>query len=194
MKKSGTCFWLLFAVALVTSVLLAYEPAYAQAQPTSADFWSNLDTSVKVVAGVVAAITAVLGVPVTFLQIRKTIVEIRKIELEAQKLREQTGIEHLKESQGHWIYLDHSDRNNIQILVDPRFSAPLLILLDFVIVYIVLALAIYAVSVFLPGKVGQIILTVIAALLLLPPFVEALRLRGVLRSSWGKGQNENKKN
>lgn len=49
------------------SVLLAYEPAYAQAQPTSVDFWSNLDTSVKVIAGVVAAITAVLGVPVTFL-------------------------------------------------------------------------------------------------------------------------------
>jgi hypothetical protein len=90
--------------------------------------------------------------------------------------------------------LDHSDGNNIQILVDPRFSAPLLILLDFVIVYIVLALASYAVGVFLPGKVGQIILTVIAALLLLPLFAEALRLRGVLRSSWGQGRNENKKN
>jgi hypothetical protein len=69
-KKSGTCFGLLFAVALVMSILLAYEPAYAQAQSTSTDFWSNLDTAVKVVAGVVAAITAVLGVPVTFLQIR----------------------------------------------------------------------------------------------------------------------------
>lgn len=187
MKKSVTCFGLFFATALVMSVLLTYEPAYAQVQPTSADFWGNLDTSVKVVAGVVAAITAVLGVPVTFLQIRKTIVEIRKIELEAQKLREQTGTEHLKESQGHWIYLDHSDGNNIQILVDPRFSAPLLILLDFVIVYIVLALAGYAVGVFLPGKVGQIILTVVAAFLLLPLFIEALRLRGVLRSSWSKG-------
>lgn len=67
MKKLGTCSGLLFTTALIMSVLLAYEPAYAQAQPTSADFWSNLDTSVKVIAGVVAAITAVLGVPVTFL-------------------------------------------------------------------------------------------------------------------------------
>jgi len=193
-RKSVTCFGLLFAAALVISVLLVYEPAYAQAQPTSTDFWSNLDASVKVVAGVVAAITAVLGIPVAFLQIRKTIVEIRKIELEAQKLQEQTGTELPKEFQGHQIYLDHSDGNNIQVLVDPRFSAPLLILLDFVIVYIVLALAGYAVGVFLPGKVGQIILTVVEAFLLLPLFVEALRLRGVLRSSWGKGQNEDHKN
>jgi len=84
--------------------------------------------------------------------------------------------------------------NVIQILVDPRFSAPLLILLDFVIVYIVLALAGYAVSVFLPGRVGQMILTVVAAILLLPLFVEALRLRGVLRSAWKKGEHEDYKN
>ncbi|MEM7771252.1 MAG: hypothetical protein AAF327_12175, partial [Cyanobacteria bacterium P01_A01_bin.37] len=42
MKKAVTCFGLLFTTALIMSVLLAYEPAYAQAQPTSADFWSNL--------------------------------------------------------------------------------------------------------------------------------------------------------
>ncbi|WP_017326254.1 hypothetical protein [Synechococcus sp. PCC 7336] len=194
MGKSTTRFWLFFVSALTILVLLVYEPAYAQTQPASTNFWSNLDTSVKVIAGVVAAITAVLGVPVAFLQIRKTIVEIRKIELEAQKLQEQTETEFPKEFEGHRIYLDHSDGNNIQILVDPRFSAPLLILLDFVIVYIVLALAGYAVGVFLPGKAGQIILTVVATFLLLPLFVEALRLRGVLRPSWGKGQNEDKKN
>jgi hypothetical protein len=55
-----------------------------------------------------------------------------------------------------------------------------------VIVYIVLALAGYAVGVFSLGRIGQIILTVIAAILLLPLFIEALRLRGVLRSAWDK--------
>jgi hypothetical protein len=89
--------------------------------------------------------------------------------------------------------LDHSDGNNIQILVDPRFSAPLLILLDFVIFYIVLALAGYAVGVFLPGKVGQMILTVIAALLLLPLFVEALRLRGSYALLGEKGRMRTKR-
>ena len=115
-------------------MLLAYQPAHAQAQAANIDFWSSLDASVKVIAGVVAAITAILGVPVAFLQIRKTIVEIRKIELEAKKLQEQPATELPKESEGYRIVLDHSNGNVIQILVDPRFSAPLLILLDFVIV------------------------------------------------------------
>jgi hypothetical protein len=68
----------------------------------------------------------------------------------------------------------------IQILADPRFAAPLLILLDFVIVYMVLARAGYAVAVFSLDRIGQIIHTVTAAVLLVPLFIEALRLRGVL--------------
>ena len=92
-------------------------------------------------------------------------------------LQEQPATELPKESEEYRVYLDHSDGNVIQILIDPRFSAPLLILLNFVIVYIVLALAGYAVGVFLPRKVGQIILTGVAAILLLPLLVEALRLR-----------------
>jgi hypothetical protein len=98
-------------------------------------------------------------------------------------LQEQIEAETPKESQDYQIYLNKSHDNVIQILVDSRFSARLLILLDFVIVYIVLALAGYAVDVFLPGKVGQFILIVVAAVLLLPLFVEAPRLRGVLRSA-----------
>ena len=54
------------------------------------------------------------------------------------------------------------------------------------IVYIILALAGYAVAVFSLGRIGQIILTVTAAVLLVPLFIEALRLRGVLRSAWDK--------
>lgn len=173
---------------VICIVLLVHPPVYSQAQmpTTTTNFWNSLDTYVKVVAGVVAAITAILGVPVAFLQIRKTIVEIRKIELEAKKLQEQTGGELPANHQGHRIYLEDSDNNVIQILADPRFAAPLLILLDFVIVYIILALAGYAVAVFSLGRIGQIILTVTAAVLLVPLFIEALRLRGVLRSAWDK--------
>jgi len=77
-----------------------------------------------------------------------------------KKLQEQTGGELPANHQGHRIYLEDSDNNVIQILADPRFAAPLLILLDFVIVYIILALAGYAVAVFSLGRIGQIILTV----------------------------------
>jgi hypothetical protein len=112
--------------------------------------------------------------------------EIRKTELEVKKLQEQTGGELPANYEGHRIYLSDSDHNVIQILADSRFAAPLLILLNFGIVYIVLALAGYAVDVFSLGRIGQIILTVTAAVLLLSLFIEALRLRGVLRSAWSK--------
>ena len=184
---------LLVAVVFAALTLLVQQPAYSQIQPsTPTNFLSSLDTYVKVIAGVVAAITASLGIPVAFLQIRKTIAEIRKTELEAKKLEEQTGVALPVNHDGHRIIIDHSDNNNIQILVDPRFSSPLLILLDFVIVYILLALAGYAISVFLPGKIGQIILTIVGAGLLLPLLVEALRLRGVLRSAWSKRNQANR--
>lgn len=190
MKKEIQRFRTLLVMAVVICIVLSVHPSvYSQTQisPTpTTNFWNSLDTYIKVVAGVVAAITAILGVPVAFLQIRKTIAEIRKTELEAKKLQEQTGGELPAKHEGHRIYLSDSDHNVIQILADPRFAAPLLILLDFVIVYIVLALAGYAVGVFSLGRIGQIIRTVIAAILLLPLFIEALRLRGVLRSAWDK--------
>lgn len=184
---------LLIAVVFAAITLLAQQPVYSQIQsPTPTNFLSSLDTYVKVIAGVVAAITAILGVPVAFLQIRKTIAEIHKTELEAKKLEEQTGAALPVNREGHSIIINDSDHNNIQILVDPRFSSPLLILLDFVIVYILLALAGYAISVFLPGKIGQIILTAVGAILLIPLLVEALRLRGVLRSAWSKENQANR--
>jgi len=65
---------LLVAVVFAALTLLVQQPAYSQIQPsTPTNFLSSLDTYVKVIAGVVAAITASLGIPVAFLQIRKTI-------------------------------------------------------------------------------------------------------------------------
>jgi hypothetical protein len=137
-----------------------------------------------VIAAVVAAITAILGIPVAFLQTRKTIAEIRKSELEAKKLREQTSDELPAEYQGHQISILNSDGNNIQILVDPRFAAPLLIVLDFVIAYIILALADYALRLFQIEIFSSIVLPIVGVALFLPLLREALRLRGTLRTEW----------
>ncbi len=156
---------------------------YGQTQTTTS-FWSSLDTYAKVSAAVVAAITAILGVPVAFLQTRKTIAEIHKIELEAKKLREQTGDELPAEYQGHQVNILNSDGNNIQIFVDPRFVAPLLIVLDFVIAYIILALADYALRLFQIEIISAIVLPIVGAALFIPLLREALRLRGTLRTEW----------
>jgi hypothetical protein len=157
------------------ATLLLQQVVYGQTQPattTTTSLWSSLDTYAKVIAAVVAAITAMLGIPVAFLQTRKTIAEIRKIELEAKKLREQTSDELPAEYHG----------NNIQILVDPRFAAPLLIVLDFVIAYIILALADYALRLFQIEIFSSIVLPIVGAALFLPLLREALRLRGTLRT------------
>lgn len=186
---------LLTIVVFLLIFLLFQQPIYSQIQSsTSTNFLSSLDIYVKVIAAVVAAVTAILGVPVAFLQIRKTIAEIHKTELEAKKLEEQIGSVSPVNYEGHRIIMEmeHSDNNNIQILVDPRFSSPLLILLDFVIVYIVLSLAGYATNILLPNKIGQIILIVIGAFLFMPLLIESLRLRGVLRSAWRKENQHNR--
>jgi hypothetical protein len=168
-------------------MLLFQQMVYAQTQSvttTTTSFWSSLDTYAKVIAAVVAAITAILGIPVAFLQTRKTIAEIRKIELEAKKLREQTDDELPADYQGHQINISNSDGNNIQILVDPTFAAPLLIILDFVIAYIILALADYALQLFQIEILNYIILPIVGVALFLPLLREALRLRDTLRTGW----------
>lgn len=176
-----------FILAAVLPVFLIAQPAVSQAQSSvPVDFWDSLDAYIKVIGGGVAAVTAILGLPVAFLQVRKTIAEIRKIELESDKLRGQAIRQSPAENGGNEIYLKDSHSNHIEILVDPRFSAPLLILLDFVIVYILLALLGYAINIFFPVQIGRIILTIAGAFLLLPMLWEASRLRGSLRAAWDK--------
>jgi hypothetical protein len=169
------------------ATVLFQQVVYGQTQSAATattSLWSSLDTYAKVIAAVVAAITAILGIPVAFLQTRKTIAEIHKIELEAKKLREQTGDELPAEYQGHQVNISNSDGNNIQILVDPRFAAPLLIVLDFVIAYIILALADYALRLFQIEILSSIVLPIVGVALFLPLLREALRLRGTLRTDW----------
>jgi hypothetical protein len=179
---------LVVMTVLFLATLLFQQAVYSQTQAavatTTTSFWGSLDTYAKVIAAVVAAITAILGVPVAFLQTRKTIAEIHKIELESKKLREQTGDELPAEYQGHRISISNSDGNNIQILVDPRFAAPLLIVLDFVIAYMILALADYALRLFQIEILSSIVLPIVGVALFLPLLREALRLRGTLRTEW----------
>jgi hypothetical protein len=84
-KKAIDFSRMLVVVAVAFLATLLFQQAvYGQAQVTTetTSFWNSLDTYAKVIAGVVAAITATLGIPVAFLQIRKTIAEIHKTELE----------------------------------------------------------------------------------------------------------------
>jgi hypothetical protein len=186
-RRVIVCPQMMVVIAVALLITLSLQQAvYSQptAATTNTGLWSSLDTYAKVIAAVVAAITATLGIPVAFLQIRKTIAEIHKTELEAKKLREQTGNELPTEYQGHQISISNSDGNVIQILVDPRFAAPLLIVLDFVIAYMVLALADYALRLFQIEILSSIVLPIAGVALFLPLLREALRLRRTLQTEW----------
>jgi anti-sigma-K factor RskA len=66
------------------ATVLFQQVVYGQTQSaatTTTSLWSSLDTYAKVIAAVVAAITATLGIPVAFLQTRKMIAEIQKSSL-----------------------------------------------------------------------------------------------------------------
>jgi hypothetical protein len=77
------------------------------------------------------------------------------------------------------ISVDHSPNVTVQVLADPRFLAPLLLLVDFVFAWVLLTLAGYFLRIFgFPGTVAQGIL---AAVLLLPIVKQIFRVRAMLR-------------
>jgi len=175
--KSGARFGFLLSLFVLTACV---------AQPTSVSSGSvprqavMVDTYVKIFTGVVAGLGALFGLPLTLLQFRKTRAEIRKLELEAKSLESgQVSTEDVL--QGHRIVVDHSEKVTITILTDPRYLGPLLLLLDFIIAWVILSLASYALGVFLSGPIRTVILGLLALLLLIPILREARRLKKILQ-------------
>jgi len=139
----------------------------------------QLDIYAKVFGGAVTVLGAFFGLPITILHFRKTKAEIRKLELEAQALsNQQLGS---GKSAGVYDIEIHGEYNTVKILTDPRFLAPLLLLLDFIIAWIVLTIAGYALGLFIHGSIRTIILLFIAGVLLIPIFREAKRVKSILR-------------
>ena len=175
--KNGAKFCFLLSLFILTACV---------ASPTSVSSGNApgqvvmVDTYVKIFTGVVAGLGALFGLPLTLLQFRKTRAEIRKLELEAKSLESrQVSTEDVL--QGHRIVVDHSEKVTVTILTDPRYLGPLLLLLDFIIAWVVLSLAGYALGVFLSGPIRTVILGLLALLLLIPILREARRLKKILQ-------------
>jgi hypothetical protein len=79
------------------------------------------------------------------------------------------------------INVDRSTDTRIQVLADPRFLAPLLLLLDFIFAWIVLELFADFLSMLELGIFRRFALIIFAAILLLPIAREVIRTRAVLR-------------
>jgi len=158
---------------------------YKYQQTADAEQITRFDTYAKVFGGVIAGLGTLLGLPLTILQFRKTRAEIRKLELEADSLRAK-NLSTDAVWEGHRVIIDNSDYATVQILADPRFLGPLLLLLDFVFAWIILSLAGYALETFLPMNsvirtLRNFIMGVVAVILLVPIAREARRVKKVLR-------------
>ena len=181
---------LLRSIVIVFALLICSMYAFAQASaPTAAaagppSTISEVDTYVKMIVAALTGIATIFGLPIVFLTYRKTRAEITKIELESSALREKqvSQGERSKDEEGNiHILVDRSPNTNIQVLADPRFLAPLLLLLDFIFAWVVLTLASHLLSIFSFGIFRELALIVLALALLLPIAKQVIRVRKVLR-------------
>lgn len=169
----------------VTTVSVLGQPSTSPSpSPTPPSFLSDLDTVVKIIGGIITALITIIGIPVGYATYRKTKAEITKIELEAKELRNKQSDYSTQENNEDGIIrinISNSTDTNIKILADPRFLAPLLILLDFIFASIVLSLAGHLFSMFNIGFIDSYFLTFLSAVLFLPILRQVLRVRAVLR-------------
>lgn len=170
-------------LSLVTVVGLGVDFTFQTPPPQSTDWISNLDTYTKLIGGIIAGLGALFGLPVAFMQIRKTSVEIRKLELEAAELQAKGLSTNAGFHQGaNTVVIENSQDVSVQILADPRFLGPLLLLLDFIIAYVVITLADYALDLFVSGWIRTVLSGIVIALLLVPILGEAVKVRKNLRT------------
>lgn len=177
----STLVLLLFGLCLIS--LKAQGPATSPTptQANSPAWLGQLDTYAKVIGGVVAGLGTLFGLPVVILNFKKTRAEIRKLELEAAALQNKTLSADAVSQYANRIEIVNSDNNTIQIFADPRFLAPLLLLLDFIFAWGILTLAGYVIDFFVPGLLSTIVTALLAGILLVPIVREARRVRRVLR-------------
>lgn len=159
------------AYVLLLSVALAVDSEQQVSRGLA-----EADIYVKIIGGIIAAMLALLGTPVAYLQTKKTKREIRKLELEAEALA--NGIQKTRTfTDDNSINIVESQIESLTIMIDPRLRGPLLLLLDFIVAWIILTIANTALNIFLGGPLSNILLIVLGAVLLWPILKEARRVK-----------------
>lgn len=166
------------------------QPA-AKPEPT---LLSVADEYVKIVGGVITVLATVLGFPLVYQTFRKTRAEIAKIDLEATKLRKEletagtTGL--VGGQEGYQIYVDGA-HNSVSVLTDPRWAAPLLVLVDAFIAFVFSAVASFAIG-FLPFPylLKEPIRLIVYLIIFYPVFQAARRVKKSLGEDFRLKQDQ----
>jgi hypothetical protein len=170
------------ALVAILASLPCVAFAQAASQP-SANWLAEADAYVKVVGAVLTGLGTLFGLPIAALVFRKTRAEIRKLELEAAALQGKANASGEVHA-GTNISIKNSHNLSVQVLADPRFLGPLLLLLDFILAWVVLTLAGIFLRLFDLGIISTALLGILAAALLAPIAKEARRVRQTLRTGY----------
>lgn len=133
--------------------------------PDASTLW-QADTLIKIIVGSISGVTALIGIPLVLLQYRKTAVEIKKLRLEAEDLERKQA----NDAAGFpSITLFKSPHAVVQIANNARLRIPLLVILNFIWAFVIVALSGYALN-FLPinGLIPTATHSIIAIVLYLP--------------------------
>ncbi|MCB8839501.1 hypothetical protein [Aurantimonas sp. VKM B-3413] len=168
---------------LILTVVLIFTATCVFAQGTSEGEKSaveNFELLVKIGVAIISGIAALLGLPMVYLTYRKTSVEIKKLELESRQLMDGIGAPSPINSDtedGIRIQIRESPNSNVQVLADPRFLGPLLILLDFIFASITLSLSARLLDILPVGEIGSFVLLILSFFLLMPLAHQVMKVR-----------------
>lgn len=172
------------AIAVVFFVTATAAAEDSTKEPSKPEMVTSVENAAKLVTAVVGGLTFLFGLPITVLLIKKTRAETRKLELEAASLQQKLGnnldVDKVVDSSTLNIRIHDSPNAAIQIAADPRLLAPLLVILDFVVASVLIALARYALDFLLSGPLETLIVAGLYAILFIPVLRQALRVRHVL--------------
>ena len=177
------------ALLVVAAFAVAQAHAAPAAEPLSAPRDLNgAETLVKIIAGLIAAVVALVGLPAAFLQFGKTRAEIKKLRLEAEKLASEIrpGEDRRGVPKEFRIVLRDSPGAVLTVQSDAGVIGPMLLITDFVAAYIIFqAWLILLDLVPLGGFLGDLILTSVRAIafasLFIPVYANGRQVRALLR-------------
>ena len=167
----------LFTLLLLTTIFVFGQELESEVSP---EWLKELGIYAKVFGFVLTGLGTILGLPLAVINFRKTRAEIRKLELEAKALESNSSSTSNNEGVNR-IEIKDSDHVNIQVLADPRFLGPLLLLLDFIIAWILITLSSYLLGLVFSSFIKTVCVLVIAGILLIPIYQESVRVRKLLR-------------
>lgn len=173
------------ALAVATSCLLTSSIAWAQdvdALGQNVDL-AGIELWVKIAAGAVTGIAAIIGIPAAFLQFSKTSTEIKKMRLEATKLSQELDDARNQEFENHAlrITVDHSPDARVHVETAAGLSGPMLVVIDFVVAYIGFQGLMILIGIIGIGILSDVVRPLLFILLFLPVFQNARQARLLLK-------------